>query len=305
MQAFQGGGISGDQSMCGDYRFNQLEKPNHFVGRQEKMVFVIKDKVALITGGASGLGLQYAKQLLRNGLKGVTLADLNPKLGIEALDQIKQEFGHNKAIFVKTDVTQIDSLEGAFRKTIDTFHHIDIVFNNAGILNDAVWEKQISINLNGMIHGMLLALEKYLPKYQRGPEAVIVNISSIAGVMGSPHVPIYSATKHAVIGLTRSWGVSSFFKKRKVRVIAVCPGVTMTPLIHDMANRSLGTQYEENGKDVASFPIQYPRTAAEEVIEVVKYAPNGSVWVVEGGEPAYQYIFPDRVEMKKNVLSKS
>ncbi|KAG5880307.1 hypothetical protein JTB14_003706 [Gonioctena quinquepunctata] len=111
MQAFQGGGISGDQSMCGDYRFNQLEKPNHFVGRQEKMVFVIKDKVALITGGASGLGLQYAKQLLRNGLKGVTLADLNPKLGIEALDQIKQEFGHNKAIFVKTDVTQIDSLE--------------------------------------------------------------------------------------------------------------------------------------------------------------------------------------------------
>ncbi|XP_074031995.1 15-hydroxyprostaglandin dehydrogenase [NAD(+)] [Leptinotarsa decemlineata] len=269
------------------------------------MVFTIKGKVAIITGGASGLGKQYAKELLRNGLKAVILADLNQKLAIDALTELENEFGPNRAIFVRTDVTQKESFEDAFKETIKVFGAIDILFNNAGILNDAIWEKQILVNLNGMVHGMLLALEKYLPDYQQGPEAVVVNISSIAGVIGSPHVPIYCATKHAVLGLTKSWGVSSFYRKFKVRVVAVCPGITRTPLISDMADRSLGTHYEENGKDLAAFPVQDPETAAKEVVEVVKYAPNGSVWVVEGGEPAYQYIFPEREEMKKNVLPKN
>ncbi|CAH1116305.1 unnamed protein product [Phaedon cochleariae] len=266
------------------------------------MVIEIRGKVALITGGASGIGLQFAKALLRNGLKGVTLADLNPKLGHGALQQIEREFGPNRAIFVQTDVTRIDQLDYTFNKTIGTFGYLDIVFNNAGILNDAVWETQIQININGVIHGMLLAMEKYLPKYQQGPEALIVNTSSIAGLEGSAHVPIYAATKHAVLGLTKSWGCDTFYDRNKVRVVAVCPGVTNTPLISEMNNRSLGAQYENLLDEVATWPTQKPETLAEQVMEIVKYAPNGSTWVVEGGEAAYEYIFPDRTEMKRNVI---
>ncbi|CAH1108278.1 unnamed protein product [Psylliodes chrysocephalus] len=268
------------------------------------MVFDINGKVALITGGASGVGLEYAKALLRNGLKAVTLADVNGDLGNKALIEISQQFGSKRAIFSKTDVTKIDQLEDSFKKTVETFGNIDIVFNNAGILNDAIWEKQISINVNGVIHGMILALETYLPTYHQGPEAVIVNISSIAGVIGTAHVPIYSATKHAVIGITRSWGQPAFYKKFNVRVVAVCPGVTDTPLISEMNGRSLGDIYEENGKEfVGELTVQTPEVLAEEVMNIVKYGPNGSVWIVEGGEPAYQYVFPDRNQMKYNQIS--
>ncbi|XP_074025936.1 15-hydroxyprostaglandin dehydrogenase [NAD(+)] isoform X2 [Leptinotarsa decemlineata] len=111
------------------------------------MVFEIKGKVALITGGASGLGLSHAKELLRNGLKGVTLADVNENFGKTALDEIEKEFGKERAIFVKTDVTVREDFENAFEKTVEHFKNVDILVNNAGIFNDAIWEKEIAINL--------------------------------------------------------------------------------------------------------------------------------------------------------------
>ncbi|KAJ8959634.1 hypothetical protein NQ318_021821 [Aromia moschata] len=111
------------------------------------MSFNLKNKVALITGGASGIGLHYAKELLRKGAKGVTLADVNPQFGANALKGIQDEFGANKAIFVKTDVTNIHEFEDAFKKTLESFGNIDILFNNAGIMNDSVWEKEVAINI--------------------------------------------------------------------------------------------------------------------------------------------------------------
>ncbi|XP_018566141.1 15-hydroxyprostaglandin dehydrogenase [NAD(+)]-like [Anoplophora glabripennis] len=111
------------------------------------MVFNIQGKVALVTGGGSGLGLEYAKILLRNGAKGVTLADIDSGLGNVALSQMNKEFGPDKTIFVTTDVSNIKQFEDAFRKTIETFGYVDILINNAGILNDGIWEKEISINV--------------------------------------------------------------------------------------------------------------------------------------------------------------
>lgn len=98
---------------------------------------------------------------------------------------------------------------------------------------------------NGTIHGILLGLEKYLPKYKTAEETVIVNISSTAGTQGYGHIPIYSATKHAILGLVKSWGIPEFYEGTKVRVIGICPGVTMTPLITGMNGRNLGGRHEE------------------------------------------------------------
>lgn len=103
---------------------------------------------------------------------------------------------------------------------------------------------------------MLLGMEKYLPKYQQGPEGLIINISSIAGVLGSGHMPIYAATKHAVLGLTKSWGNSTFYKNKKVRVVAVCPGVTITPLIAEMSGRTLGPLYDSFEGEVHEWATQ-------------------------------------------------
>ncbi|KAG5883305.1 hypothetical protein JTB14_008592 [Gonioctena quinquepunctata] len=255
------------------------------------MVFEIQGKVGLVTGGASGLGLKYAKELLRNGLKGVTLADLNEDFGKNALKEIEEEFGPNRAIFVRTDVTSFQQFNDAFQKTVDKFKNVDILINNAGILNDAVWEKEIAININGTIHGVLLATEKYFPKYKQGSEAVIINISSSAGLSGYAHIPVYCGTKHAVIGMTRSWGDSFLYEKLKTRFVAICPGVTNTPLIFDMAGRNMGGIYEEFlQSNLNAWPNQEPDHVGKEMIKVIKNAPNGTIWVVEAGEPAYEYI---------------
>lgn len=103
---------------------------------------------------------------------------------------------------------------------------------------------------------MILGMDKYLPKYQEGPEALIVNISSIAGIMASGHVPVYTATKHGVIGATKSWGNSRFYEHRRVRVIAVCPGVTITPLITEMNGKSMGPLYEKFVEEVNEMTTQ-------------------------------------------------
>nr|CAI5827588.1 unnamed protein product [Callosobruchus analis] len=111
------------------------------------MVYEIRGKVAVITGGASGIGLEYAKELLRNQAKGVALADLNPELGTKALQEIEREFGPNKAIFIQTDVTDYNQFEDAFKKTAEKYKNIDILINNAGILNDSIWQKEIAVNV--------------------------------------------------------------------------------------------------------------------------------------------------------------
>ncbi|KAJ8928050.1 hypothetical protein NQ314_019420, partial [Rhamnusium bicolor] len=258
----------------------------------------LKGKVALVTGGASGIGLRYAKELLRNGVKGVTLADVEPKLGQTALEEIEKEFGANKAIFIKTDVADIEQFKNAFVQTLEKFKNVDILINNAGLLNDATWEKQIAVNVNGVVHGMILGLDNYLQK--QGTDAVIVNISSIAGIGVYPCIPIYCGTKAAVIAMTRSWGTDYHYDRSKVRVIAICPGVTETPLIFNALGRNLGEPYDKWLQDnMPSWPTQLPERLATEVIEVIKTAQNGTIWVVEGGEPAYQYIVPEKETMER------
>ncbi|CAH1979429.1 unnamed protein product [Acanthoscelides obtectus] len=268
------------------------------------MVYDIKNKVALITGGASGIGLEYAKELLRNEAKGVVLADLSKEFGSKAVQEIEQEFGPNKAIFVQTDVTDYNQFENAFKKAIEKYKNLDILFNNAGILNDAIWQKEIAVNVNGVVHGMLLGMDNYLPKYKQGDEAVIVNISSTAGIQSYGHMPVYCATKHAVHGMTCSWGVPEFYQETKVRVVGIHPGVTHTPLIFNMAGSNFGGKYEAHlQKHMSEFLTQEPDHVAKEAMNILKKAPHGTSWVIEGGYPAYQFIMPDhRATMRNNIL---
>lgn len=259
------------------------------------MVFEIKNKVALVTGAASGIGFEYIKELFRNGLRAVTIADINENFGSKALKTIEQEFGGGKAIFLKVDVMNKNELEGAFKKCVETFKNLDILINNAGILNDAIWEKEIQINIVGTIYGFNLAYEKYL-NYRTNPngEACIVNISSIAGVKGYGLVPIYTATKFAVHGFTLSWGKKKFYDKTKIKVIALCPGVTETPLLKDLENKVCNPICIDLMDEVETSPIQTSSQCAKAMMEVIKNATTGTIWIAEGGNPPYEFKMPDR-----------
>ncbi|KAF2901004.1 hypothetical protein ILUMI_05182, partial [Ignelater luminosus] len=110
------------------------------------MAYDLNGKIILVTGGATGIGFSCIKEILRAGAQAVTIADINELKGEVAVKDITKEFGPNRAVFVKTDVTNAEQFENAFKKTIQIWKGIDVLINNAGVLNDADWELEIAIN---------------------------------------------------------------------------------------------------------------------------------------------------------------
>nr|XP_023015817.1 alcohol dehydrogenase 1-like [Leptinotarsa decemlineata] len=172
-------------------------------------------------------------------------------------------------------------------------------------MNDAIWEKEIDINLKGEVTGVLLGLENYLKNHKQGREAVILNTSSIAGLFGQPLVPVYAATKFGVVGLTKCWGTPFHYERSSVRVVAVCPGITDTTIFQDK-NSLILPEYEQGWPvpvdQIGSTQGQKLDHLSKEIVRIIKLAGNGSIYVVENGEPAYEFILPGREAFKGNLL---
>ncbi|XP_071663795.1 15-hydroxyprostaglandin dehydrogenase [NAD(+)] isoform X3 [Patagioenas fasciata] len=162
----------------------------------------VNGKVALVTGGAQGIGRAFVQALLGKGAK-VALLDRNSEAGQESKAALDEQFEGQRTVFIQCDVTDQEQLRGAFKKVIEHFGRLDIVVNNAGVNNEKDWESTIQINLTSVIRGTYLGLE-YMGKGNGGDGGVIINISSLAGLMPAAFQPVYCATKHGVIGFTRS-----------------------------------------------------------------------------------------------------
>ncbi|ERL86286.1 hypothetical protein D910_03695 [Dendroctonus ponderosae] len=252
----------------------------------------------------------------------VVLADILPESGQKAVLQLEKEFGLNKAIFIKTDVSDYDQFENVFKTTVSTYKNVDILINNAGIFNDSIWQREIEINLKGTINGVLLALENYIKNNKSGEEGLIVNVSSIAGIAPLPLMPAYVATKFGIHGLTLSWGSVEHYNRTKVRVVGICPGATTTPMLTEVANRTFGAAYEELLYTVEAVPGQGPEdvgphamtvvesaptgTMPEEVasnaVSVVEEDPSGTMWIMERGEPNSSPRVNNEIVAYKNIL---
>ncbi|KAI4471362.1 15-hydroxyprostaglandin dehydrogenase [nad(+)] [Holotrichia oblita] len=218
--------------------------------------FCIEGKTALITGGATGLGLCFTRALLEYGLKGCGIGDINEEKGQQAVIDLNKEFGKGKTFFLKSNVICKNEVRDLFQKTVDTYKNLDIVINNAGIYNDSQWEKQIAININGTIYGVLLGWE-YLQKYKTCDETVILNVASIAGLKGFKATPLYTSTKHCIVGLTRGTGVKDHFDRVKIRVVAICPGPTNTVMITEFEPDHYLPQFRPTPEEgLRKFPRQ-------------------------------------------------
>ncbi|CAH2010508.1 unnamed protein product [Acanthoscelides obtectus] len=224
-----------------------------------------KCKVALVTGGARGIGYHIADQLLANGAQAVIIGDVLVDECEKTCTKFNEKYGENKALFQPLDVTKKDQMDKIFKCTKDRFGKIDIVVNNAGILADKRWEDTIAINISGVVYGTLLGFQ-YMTAEKCGPGGFIINVSSILGLQPLYSSPVYVGTKHFGIGFSRSMGHEYFYKKSKVKVMAVCPGVTDTNMITEAAQGGL-PGFGDLGKELASslgaLPAQ-PRARRKE-----------------------------------------
>ncbi|KAK5642160.1 hypothetical protein RI129_008327 [Pyrocoelia pectoralis] len=258
-------------------------------------MFEIKGKVGLVTGGTSGIGLAISRELLEMGLKGIVLVGLNVDLGMKVLEELRREFGDNKVLFVKADVRQKDELEDAFKVAVSTFKNLDIVVNSAGILKNKRIEDTIDINLKGTIFSATLAFEYYLPKYKSGTEGVILNVASITGLEPFDSIPIYASTKWAVVGFTRSLGTERQYMRNNIKVLAICPGFTTTPILDFDEDTLLNSNYVEIYKSVTNSVIFQPAShVGKAAAFIVSQGKSGSMWVIKENQPIYEAKFEDR-----------
>ncbi|XP_049808971.1 15-hydroxyprostaglandin dehydrogenase [NAD(+)]-like [Schistocerca nitens] len=241
-------------------------------------------KVALITGAAGGLGRAFSRALLTAGAK-IVASDADEAAGKKAVAELEKQFGKGKVIFVKADVTNSSSLEEAFKAAKSTFNRLDIVVNNAGIMRDSVWEKEIDINVKGVVYGILLAY-KYMGKQNGGAGGVVVNLSSVAGLDEVPQLPIYCGTKHAVSAMTRSYGDELHVNVTGVRMVALCPGPTDTPLVNDAHHYCLHDYVKQSLIDVIPSygPLNTPDFIAQGMMTAIREGKSGSVWMANNNK---------------------
>lgn len=242
-------------------------------------------KTAIITGGGSGLGQSTAVRLAQEGIN-IVVVDISEKGGNETVEMVKK-LGPD-AIFIKADVSKADEVKNYVDQTVEHFGSINYFFNNAGISGSGNFfldtdiseiESIVGINLLGALYGMRYVAEVML----KNGGGSIVNTASSAGVIGQDSVVTYSATKHGIVGMTKS--MVAEYAKDGLRVNSIAPGPTETPMVEAF--------YRDNPemKENATSGIPQKRLGTpEEVAELVAFLLtskanyiNGEVIRIDGG----------------------
>jgi NAD(P)-dependent dehydrogenase (short-subunit alcohol dehydrogenase family) len=244
----------------------------------------LENKVAIITGAASGIGAATAKLFAAEGAK-VVVSDISGEKGKQVAEEIVKSGG--EAIFVAGDASKAADNEQLVKEAVKKFGKLDIAVNNAGIGGASAptgeypidsWQKVIDVNLTGVFYGM----RYQLPEMVKAGGGSVVNVASILGSVGFENAPAYVAAKHGVVGLTKASALE--YARKNVRVNSIGPGFIYTGLVNE----------ETMGKEVITVLEQKHALGrlgnSEEVAELILFLASdkasfitGSYFPVDGG----------------------
>ncbi len=245
-------------------------------------------KVALVTGGASGIGRAAALGFAREGTR-VVIADVDVTGGEETARLITQR--GMDAVFVRADVRVAADVEAMVAVALQKFGRLDLAINNAGVLGSGAsmidfteddWDDVMGVNLKGV----WLCMKHEIPAMMQSGGGAIVNVSSIAGLVGSQHSPAYAASKHGVVGLTKTAALQ--YAPHNIRVNCICPAAVLSPMLETLVTRNpqVGAKLkasQPNGRfaspaEIAEVAVWFCSDAASFV--------TGAVLPVDGGYTA-------------------
>lgn len=253
-----------------------------------------ENKVVIVTGGASGLGLASAQRMAQEGAR-LVLVDLKE----DTLDNAASSMeGGERPLTIAADVSDPDQVRNYVAKTMEAFGRIDAFFNNAGIegkqnstedFGNDEFNKVVGINLNGVFYGMA----EVLKVMRRQGSGAIVNTASVGGIRGVGNQSGYAASKHGVVGLTRNSAVE--YGQHGIQINAIAPGAIMTPMVEGSLRQMGGENWEEVGKSFVEPNPMKRFGKPEEVAALVAFLLsgeagfiNGAVITIDGGQ-SYKY----------------
>lgn len=244
-----------------------------------------EEKVVIITGGGSGFGRETAIKLAQQGVN-VAVVDLSEEKGIETV-QLCKELGSD-AIFIQADVSKIEDVKNYVAKTMEHFGKIDMFFNNAGISGSGVrtldcseeeFDSIIDVNLKGAFYGLKYVVNEML----KTGGGSIVNTASLGGVVGMPTLGAYSATKHAVIGLTKT--IAGEYGRDNIRINAIAPGTNETPMVKAFPAEAIQAMADAVPMGRLGQPHEVGNVVAFLLSDEASYI-HGSVISIDGGSAA-------------------
>jgi NAD(P)-dependent dehydrogenase (short-subunit alcohol dehydrogenase family) len=249
------------------------------------MTTELHGKVAIVTGGTSGIGRDSAALFAKAGAK-VVVAGRRELEGKETIDLIRATGGDG--LFVKTDVSKAAEVAALVKKTVDSFGRLDVAFNNAGIEGNWIpiaeqseedWDRTININLKGVWLCLKYEIQQML---NQGGGGAIVNMSSVAGWIGSAGAATYCASKHGVMGLTKAAALET--ARNGIRINVVCPAVIETPMGERVFGAPEMKKYALNLHPIGRFGT--PMEVAEAVLWMCSEQASfmtGQSLVLDGG----------------------
>lgn len=236
----------------------------------------VQDRVALVTGGASGIGYAVARALAERGAQ-VAILDIDEQGGQEVAKLLDAQF-------IAADVSDLHQCLHAVELVSERFGGIDLVHLNAGVSTGcgigedfdlAAYRRAMGVNLDGVVFG----LHATLPALRAGGEGAIVATASLAGLTGMPFDPVYTANKHAVVGLVRSLGPA--LELEKIRVNAICPSFAESKIIAPIRETLIAE----------GLPIVPAERVADAVLTLFEGEMSGECWYVQAGRPSEPFRF--------------
>ncbi|XP_013190054.1 15-hydroxyprostaglandin dehydrogenase [NAD(+)] [Amyelois transitella] len=247
--------------------------------------FDLKDKVCLVTGGAAGIGAAVVRTFLMENARAVVFLDVAEREGFTLEAELLTRFGPLRAKFIKCDVSDEETLSDAFKQVLNKYTKLDVVVNSAAVLGTGQsFKRTIDINFTGTVASTMRAVE-VMGKDNGGNGGTVLNISSLLALKQHPHLPVYAATKTAVLYFSNAFGAELHYSKTQVRVLTVCLGPTDTAILQRLNLE----HFNKDGACLTPTPErQKVESAATGILETIYKGTSGSTWMIANDKPAVE-----------------